>query len=186
MSMTGALARLVSWAVIAGAAMAAVLAPASVAAQTAPATAALEDADKPLWSELNKPQQAALAPLAAEWDKMEEPRKLKWLEIANRFATMKPDEQQRLHKRMRDWLELTPEKRRVARENYALSKKLEKGQKSAQWEQYQALPEEEKRKLAAEAALKRRMNNLPQKNQPKPAVTNPPPGNPATPVPNAE
>lgn len=136
-------------------------APPALAPQ-APAAAA-----KPLWKDLTQPQQVALAPLLAEWDKMDTVRKQKWLEIANRFAGMKPEEQQRAHGRMREWLKLTPEERRVARENYTLSKKIDKSQKSAQWEQYQQLPEEEKRKLAAEAASKKQVTNLPAKAQPK-------------------
>ncbi len=128
--------------------------------------------DKPLWSELTKPQQQVLQPLATDWDKMEAVKKLKWVEIANRFKTMKPDEQQRVHERMRNWaVELTPEQRRVARENYATTKKIDPGQKSAQWEQYQQLPEAEKKRLAAEAALKKKqVANLPssaQSNLPK-------------------
>ena len=102
-----------------------------------------------------------------EWDQMEVARKQKWLEIANRYSSMKPDEQQRVQERMRAWLKLTPEERRVARENYTLSKKIDKGQKSAQWEQYQALPEEVKKKLAADAAIKKQVTNLPSKTQPK-------------------
>ena len=42
--------------------------------------------DKPLWATLSRPQQVALEPLAAEWDRMEGLRKQKWLDIANRFA----------------------------------------------------------------------------------------------------
>ena len=54
---------------------------------------------------------------------MEPVRKQKWLDIANRFASMKPDEQQRMHERMRDWVKLTPEERRLARENYTRPRK---------------------------------------------------------------
>ncbi len=133
---------------------------------------AAKPVDKPRWTELTKPQQQVLQPLATDWDKMEGVKKLKWVEIANRFGSMKPDEQQRIHERMRNWaVELTPEQRRVARENYATTKKIDPGQKSAQWEQYQQLPEAEKKRLAAEAALKKKqVANLPssaQSNLPK-------------------
>ena len=123
--------------------------------------------DKPLWTELNAGQQLALQPLAAEWDKLDTLRKHKWLEIANRYSSMKPDEQQRVHERMREWIKLTPEQRRVVRENYTRSKKIEPGQKSAQWEQYQQLPEEQKQKLAADAAAKKQLANLPSPSQSK-------------------
>lgn len=163
---------------------------APVAPPAAPLAASL---DKPFWKELSRPQQIALEPLAGEWDAMEGVRKQKWLEIANRYSSMKPDEQLRVQERMRAWIKLTPDERRMVRENYTLSKKLDKEQKSAKWEQYQQLPEEEKRKLAAEAATKKGATNLPSKSQPKavapvknvPATT-PAPGNPATPVPNVK
>ncbi len=161
-----------------------------------PAAALAASLVKPLWSELSRPQQVALEPLRGEWDQMDALRKQKWLELANRYSSMKPDEQLRVQERMRAWTKLTPEERRVARENYTLSKKLDKSQKSAKWEQYQQLPEEEKRKLAADAAAKKQVTNLPPKSQPKavapikpaPAapVTTPPPGNPVAPVPNGK
>lgn len=142
---------------------------APVAAPAKPAVKPVQKPlDKPLWAALSRPQQVALEPLAGEWDKMEGVRKQKWLEIANRFASMKPDEQARVHERMREWIKLTPEQRRVARENYTLSKKIDAGQKSEQWEKYQQLPEEQKRQLAAEAAsarAKKQVTNLPPQAQ---------------------
>jgi hypothetical protein len=168
-------------------------APVAATPKAAPATTV----DKPLWKELSRLQQIALDPLRGEWDKMDGLRKQKWLEIANRFSSLKPDEQMRVQERMRAWLKMTPEERRVVRENYTLSKKLDKTQKSAKWEQYQQLPEEEKRKLAADAATKKGVTNLPPKSQSKavapvkpapvtPAATNLPPANPAAPVSNAK
>lgn len=135
----------------------------AAARQSAPVAATL---DKPLWAELNRGQQTALEPLQQEWDAMEGLRKQKWLDIANRFSSMKPDEQQRMHERMRSWLKMTPEERRLIRENYTMTKKLDKSEKSVQWEQYQQLPEEEKRRLAAEAAAKKQLTNVPPKTQP--------------------
>lgn len=118
-------------------------------------------ATKPLWTDLTPAQQQALAPLASEWDKLDSFRKNKWLAIGNKYAAMKPDEQQRLQERMREWAKLTPEQRRIARESYARAKKLNPDQKSAQWEQYQQLPEDQKKKLAANAASKKQVATLP-------------------------
>ncbi len=123
--------------------------------------------DSLLWRDLSGPQQLALEPLALEWDKMEAIRKQKWLDIAKRFSTMKPDEQQRVHERMRDWVKLTPDQRRQVRENYTRTKKIGASEKSVQWEQYQQLPEEQKKKLAAEAAIKKQVANLPSTTQSK-------------------
>ena len=135
--------------------------------QSAPASAraTVKPLDKPLWKDLSHPQQVALEPLMAEWDRMDLIRKQKWLDIANRYAAMKPDEQQRVHERMRDWIKLTPDERRLVRENYARVKKIDPSGKTAQWEQYQQLPEEQKKKLAADAAIKKQVANLPSKPQ---------------------
>jgi uncharacterized protein DUF3106 len=68
---------------------------------------------------------------------------------------MKPEEQQRVQKRMDAWANLTPEQRRQARESYrALSKAKQEGKNkkkslAQQWADYQALPPEEKAKVQA-------------------------------------
>lgn len=116
---------------------------------------------KPTWAELTPAQQQALAPLSNEWDKLDPSRKKKWLEIAKKYSTMKPEDQLRLQTRMSAWAKLTPEQRRVARENYARTKKLNADQKAAQWQQYQQLPEDQKKKLATDAASKKQVANLP-------------------------
>lgn len=147
-------------------------------AQGAPAptaiTASEQQLKKPFWTDLTPTQQQALAPLAQEWDKLDTFRKNKWLAIGNRFSSMKPDEQQRVQERMREWVALTPEQRRVARENYVRARKLKPDQKSAQWEEYQQLPEEQKRKLAADAASRKQVTTLPPPAQHKNSKTLPP------------
>jgi len=130
-----------------------------VTAKSAPHSS--PSATKPLWQELTPAQQQALAPFVTEWDQMESMRKKKWLEIGNKFSTMKPEEQQRVQARMREWAKLTPDQRRLARESYVRTKKLNRDQKSAHWQQYQQLPEEQKKKLAADAMNKKRVANLP-------------------------
>lgn len=126
-----------------------------------PAKAVASKLAKPLWSELTAPQKTALAPLAGEWDKMDEIRKRKWLEIASRYAAMKPEDQSRIQERMRDWVKLTPEQRMAARENFARAKQIDPETKSTQWQQYQQLSEEEKQRLAASASQKKSVTSLP-------------------------
>lgn len=116
--------------------------------------------EKPLWAELSAAQKQALAPLQTEWDAMPALRKKKWLEIAQRYATLKPEEQVRMQERMREWVKLTPEQRMAARENYAKTTKLNAEQKSTQWQQYQQLSEEEKKRLADEHSKKKSVTNL--------------------------
>lgn len=140
--------------------------PLLLAAMSAPAAA---QPANPRWHELSPAQQQALAPLAEEWNQLDAYRKGKWLAIGNRYASMKPEEQQRVQERMREWVRLTPDERRQARERFTQARRIDREQKSAQWEQYQQLPEEERQKLAEETARRKRVANLPPPaSQPQP------------------
>lgn len=131
------------------------------------------------WYKLTPMQQVALAPLAADWSRLDTFQKEKWLELANRFSTMSAAEQARMQERMRDWVKLSPEQRHLARQSYARVKKLDAERKARQWEQYQQLPEEKKKELAATVAPKKQIVNPPRqhvgKNVSKPAVPAQPP-----------
>lgn len=127
-------------------------------------------ATKPLWSELTPMQQQALEPLSAEWDKIDAFRKKKWLEIGSKYPTMKPDEQTRMHERMREWAKLTPDQRRVARESFARTNRMNSDEKSAQWHEYQQLPDDQKSKLAQDAKSKKHVATLPSAQNKAPIV----------------
>ncbi|CAB3685866.1 DUF3106 domain-containing protein [Trinickia soli] len=101
------------------------------------------------WAHLSAAQHEALAPFAAEWDTFGEERKRKWIKIAARFAKMSPEAQKRLHERMAQWVGMTPDQRRVARENYQVSKALPPQARQKAWQAYQQLSPEQKAKLAA-------------------------------------
>jgi hypothetical protein len=105
----------------------------------------------PLWKDLTPLHQKALAPLASTWAGLSEPHKRKWLAVSTNFPTMPPGEQARLHSRMAGWAALSPQQRSQARLNFAETQALPQDDKKAKWEVYQALPAEEKRKLAAGA-----------------------------------
>ena len=107
---------------------------------------------KPMWAELTPPQQQALGPLAGTWKTLSEAHKRKWLALSENFATIPPTEQARLHSRMTEWAALSPQQRTAARLNFAEAQKVAPEDKRAKWEAYQALPPDEKRKLAAGAA----------------------------------
>ncbi|MCM2253075.1 MAG: DUF3106 domain-containing protein [Ramlibacter sp.] len=106
---------------------------------------------KPLWSELTPLQQQALAPLAGKWDTVSQAQKRKWLALSQNYPGMSGAEQAKLHSRMSEWAALTPQQRTEARLNFGETKQLSPDDKKAKWEAYQALPAEEKRKLAASA-----------------------------------
>ena len=104
---------------------------------------------KPAWTELTPQQQQALAPLAASWRSLGEAHKRKWLALSENFHAMPPPEQARLHSRMTEWAALSPQQRNAARLNFAEAQKVAPEDKRAKWEAYQALPPEEKKRLAA-------------------------------------
>ncbi len=134
--------------------------PAKTQTNSAPIASSKAEA-RPLWSELTETQRLALAPLESEWSKIDTFRKKKWLQISSRFTSMKPDEQQRLQEKMRVWAKLSPDERRHAREVYSRTKSLDAEQKSAQWQQYQQLPDTEKMRLSKDITAKKHVANLP-------------------------
>jgi hypothetical protein len=102
---------------------------------------------------------------------------------------MKPDEQLRVQERMRVWVSMTPDERRQVRENFARAQKVAPSKKSTDWENYQQLPDEQKKQLAARSANKKQLANLATPSQSKqqqlaaPLKPHVPPPPPATPVP---
>jgi len=44
--------------------------------------------------------------------------KQKWLEVAKKYPNLSADDKRRVHERMEELAKLTPEQRRVARENF--------------------------------------------------------------------
>jgi hypothetical protein len=132
---------------------------------------------KPLWSELTAEQQQALKPLSVHWNTLNVGQKKKWLALSRNFSSMSADDRGTLHSRMIEWAALSNQQRTQARLNFAEVKRIPADERKAKWEQYQALSEEEKRKLAERAPAKPRGAAVPvrpvssQKLVPVPAVT---------------
>jgi Protein of unknown function (DUF3106) len=107
---------------------------------------------QPLWKDLGSVQQIALKPLASNWDTMAIGQKRKWISVAKDYDKLPPAQQTKLHARMNEWIALSPQQRANARQNFAQHRELTDGltpeQRKAQWQAYQALSPEEKRKLA--------------------------------------
>ena len=123
-------------------AMPAVAMPPSVNAVTSPTT-------KGKWKELTAAQQLALEPLAPHWTSLSEAQRKKWLAISKNFDTLPDYEKSTLHSRMAEWATLKPQQRIQARLNYGETNRITPVEKKAQWEAYQSLPEDEKRKFGA-------------------------------------
>lgn len=118
-----------------------------------PTTAVIGTPPQPGWSLLSAQQKATLAPLARDWDDLDNIRRKKWLGIAERYPRMNPEEQRRMQDRMREWASLTPEQRAKARDSYKEFNQLPLEQKQAvkqKWEAYSSLPPEEQQRIRQE------------------------------------
>jgi len=106
----------------------------------------------PTWNSLSPNQRTALQPLEREWRIIGSEHKQKWLEVIAQFPLKSVDERQRIQARMTEWASLTPEQRGAARMQFKQAQQLAPSDRQARWEAYQALPEAEKKELAARAA----------------------------------
>jgi hypothetical protein len=105
----------------------------------------------PTWASLSPAQTQALAPLQRDWGSIDANRKQKWLEVASRFPTMPAADRQRLQERMAAWARMTPAERTRARLQFQEVRELPAEERQARWQAYQALPEDERKKLAQRA-----------------------------------
>ena len=123
------------------------------------------------WAQLPPTEQQALAPLQTHWARMPEAAQLRWRAIAQRDPKLAPQQQIRLHKRMQQWAQLSPEERQAARTNFraAQHQREQSAQSRAKWQHYQALSPE------AKAALRqqRRQHQLPNTVPHAPATPQP-------------
>lgn len=138
------------------------------AARRAPAVTASAADHAADWAELSAAQRLVLAPFAREWDSFGRDRRRKWIGIADAYPRMSAPAQERLRERLVNWARMAPEQRRIARENFQVSQRLSPAERENAWRAYQALPEAQKRKLAARAAATPR------------SVVSAPPGAPAS------
>ena len=118
------------------------------------APAALQVESGPGWETLTTPQKLALYPLSERWVHISETQKRRWLTLAVNFPTLSPAEQNKFLDRITDWASLSAQQRNQARLNYAVTNRLARDDKRAQWEAYQALSDSERRALASRAAPK--------------------------------
>lgn len=105
----------------------------------------------PRWASLTQAQRTALAPLQAQWPTLDAARKSKWLVVAQRFPSMPADERQRVQARMAEWARMSPAERGRARQSFQELRNLPADDRQALWEAYRALPEAQRRELAARA-----------------------------------
>ena len=92
-----------------------------------------------------------MKPLQHEWSSIDDLRKRKWLQIAERYPTMSAPDQARLQTRMAEWAKMSPQERGKVRLQFLEAKKIPATTRQADWEAYQALSPDERKALAARA-----------------------------------
>lgn len=80
--------------------------------------------DKPTWTALSPAERQVLAPLSQEWSRLSKEQRHHLIRAADHYYKMKPDAQARFQKRLHAWATMTPEQRRLARQNYLKYKAL--------------------------------------------------------------
>jgi hypothetical protein len=98
----------------------------------------------PAWSALGADQQNLLAPFADEWDDWLDGERRAWLALAARFPTMPPAEQLRARERIRQWAQLSPEERRVARANFGVARRIPEHERIERWQRYRSMTPEQR------------------------------------------
>ena len=119
-----------------------------------PATGAVNVDSEPRWEQLSAADQQSLQPLASIWGSLSQGHRRKWLALAKNNAAMSDLDREKLQSRMAEWAALKPKEREQARLNFAQTKKLPQDARTATWEAYQALSEEERRALLDKAPKK--------------------------------
>lgn len=115
-------------------------------------TAKPASSSRPHWRDLTALQQQELGPLAAHWESLSESQKRKWLVISRNQGKLSPEERAVQHSRMTEWAGLSRQQREQARFNFDEVKQVPAAERKAKWEAYQALSDDEKRRLADSAA----------------------------------
>lgn len=109
------------------------------------------------WDALPAAEKKHLQPLQDAWQNMKTQDRAKWLELSKNYPTLPKAQQKRMHKRMLEWVEMTPAQRSKAREAFLKSQgELATADRKAQWEAYQALSAEEKKRLSEQAKKKQK------------------------------
>lgn len=129
----------------------------AISAMAAPTTASAPTraGGSTAWASLTPQQRTALAPLQKDWAELDSVSQDKWLALANRFPRMSEAERTRVQARMTEWARTPASERGKARLRYQRAKEISPQERQAQWAAYQSLPEEQRRKLAEDAAKRR-------------------------------
>lgn len=108
------------------------------------------------WDDLPAAVKSSLQPLQDAWQNLSPADRAKWLKLSAGYPDLPQAQQKRLHERMLEWVEMSPDQRNRAREAFLKSQsELATAERKAQWEAYQALSAEEKKRLSKQAEQKK-------------------------------
>lgn len=113
------------------------------------------------WNDLDPARRSALSPLRVEWPRLDESQRLRWLDVADQFPSLSPESRSRLQSRMADWARLTPAQRLDARERYRQAQQIDPAERRARWEQFQALPPDERQRWSERSGQRQRSATSP-------------------------
>lgn len=102
------------------------------------------------WEGLSAAQRSALAPMQQLWPSLDAQQQQQWLTLARDFEHKSPAERATLHERMNEWARMTPEQRERARAGFGQARSVSAQEKRARWQQYQTLPDTERKRLGAQ------------------------------------
>lgn len=131
-------------------------------------TAMAKDLTATAWDDLPAATRSSLKPLQDAWQNLKPVDRAKWLELSATYPSLSAVQQKRMRKRMLQWVEMTPEQRNRAREAFLKSQgELATADRKAQWEAYQALSAEEKKRLSQQAQKKQKQQQQTPQRKPE-------------------
>lgn len=96
------------------------------------------------WNMLSADQKNLLAPFAHEWNEWQDSERKAWLALSERFPAMTPASQLRARERIRQWAQLAPEAREVARATFGVVRRLPRDKRVEQWHRYRNMTPEQR------------------------------------------
>ncbi len=104
-----------------------------------PARTSLLKSVEPLWVDLSASQKSFLKPLEKQWYELTTSERKSWVALANKVPKLAPAEQRKANAKILEWAALSPEQRKLARENYRLAQNLPKEEREQLWKRYESL-----------------------------------------------
>jgi Protein of unknown function (DUF3106) len=94
---------------------------------------------QPLWSELSPAQKQVLGPFETQWNALPVKEKKAWVKLSDDLPKMSAQQQTRARQRIKDWANLSPNERKLARDNYRLATAVPKSEQNSQYQSYRSL-----------------------------------------------